>query len=389
MPTSLYSYLLPSSTADTQTERSNINALDELKSLTTMIHLDYKQILVAISMIAFIWLFQRYIVKPAFRKINKFLAKRDSHFHIHMFESYEQAVCHALILSSIFASTFMALGLSIRHEILTNSLKSILIFYFFLGVYRLLHFYAQHPTELSLARKSTTDSPLLPLFCQFSKYFVMFFAFAFVSFVWGFDLSGLVAGLGIGGLAIALGAKDVLSNMFGGMAVALDKPFSKGDWISTQDRKIEGLVEEVNFRSTKILTFDKAIIYVPNTVLANQPIVNWTRRDVRRVKFQLAIDPATNESNIRKAIDRILITLKTYEGVEHVRDDEDENIHVFIDELTEAGFMLKIIYFTNTDEFKQAMHTKQEMNFAISRILDEECVRLTPAMQQLQWNRVV
>lgn len=385
MPTSLSSYLLPSP-AETPVENSNVRVLDELRSLTKMIHLDYEQIIAAISMIVFAWLLQRYAVKPIFRKINKFLAKRDSHFHIHMFESYEHAVRNAILLCSIIASIFMALGISIKHEILGNSLKSIIIFYFFLGIYRLLHFYAQHPKELSLARKVTTESPLLPLFCQFSKYFAMIFAFAFISFVWGYDLTGLVAGLGIGGLAIALGAKDVLSNMFGGMAVALDKPFSKGDWISTQDRKIEGMVEEVNFRSTKILTFDKAIIYVPNTVLANQPIINWTRRDVRRVMFQLAIDPSTPELNIRKAIVRIVDALKTYEGVQN---ETDETINVFIDELTEAGLMLKIIYFTNTDEFKKSMHTKQEMNFAISRILDEENVLLTPVVQQLQWKRVV
>jgi MscS family membrane protein len=355
----------------------------EIETLIKLIHIDLKQIAFALALLALAWVIQRYLVKPLFQKIIKFLTKKDSHFHVHIFECYEKAVQHAIIVGTFFVSLFVLLGISLQHEFLTNLLVSTLIFYGFLGLYRLLDFYAKNPSELNLARKENSESVLLPLFCRFSKYGFMAIAFIFISYQWGFNLTGLIAGLGIGGIALALGLKDVLSNMFGGMAVALDRPFSRGDWISTQDRKIEGLVEEINFRSTKILTFDRAILYVPNTVLANQPIINWTRRDVRRVKFQLAIEPNTPEINIRRAIFRITQTLNEYPGV------RNDNINVFIDEITEAGLMLKVVYFTNTAEFTEAMAIKQEMNFAIHRILREEKVQLSPVIQQMQWNRVV
>ncbi|MFF2532310.1 mechanosensitive ion channel family protein [Brevibacillus sp. NPDC058079] len=357
--------------------------MKQIEALIKLVQFDIKQTILAVVLLLSAWIIQRYLVKPMFQKIIQFLNKKDSHFHVHIYECYEKAMRHAIIVAMFFVSLFICLGIPLQHEFLNNILASILIFYGFLGLYRLLDFYAKHPSELNLARKVNSESVLLPLFCRYSKYGFMAIAFVFISYQWGFNLTGLIAGLGIGGIALALGMKDVLSNMFGGMAVALDRPFSRGDWISTQDRKIEGLVEEINFRSTKILTFDKAILYVPNTVLANQPIINWTRREVRRVKFQLAIEPATPESHIRRAIFRITQVLTEHAGV------RDDGINVFIDEITEAGLMLKVIYFTNTAEFSEAMTIKQEINFTIHRILKEEKVMLTPVIQQMQWKRVV
>lgn len=356
----------------------------EFSVLFQHIHIDIRQVILALTLIVFSWLVQRYFIKTIFDKIIAYLSKHNSHFYVHVYECYSKPVRHAVLACSIVVAFFVLIGIPLEgQKILPKLIQSILIFYGCWGIYLLLDFYAQNPTELSLARKVEKESVLLPFFCRIAKYFALGFAFSFISFVWGYDVSGLVAGLGIGSLALALGAKDVFSNMFGGMAVAIDKPFAKGDLISTFDRKIEGLVEEVNFRSTKIVTFDKAILYVPNTFLANQPIINWTRRDVRRVVFQLAIDPKTPEIKIRKAISRITSELENHPGV------KQENTLVFIDELTEAGLMLKIIYFTNTAEFKDAMNIKQDINFLIARILQEEQVTLSPVTQHMTWNRIV
>lgn len=356
----------------------------EISDLLQHIHIDIRQLILALTLIGLTWILQRYFIKTLFEKIISYLTKRNSHFYVHVYECYSKPVRYTMLACSIVVAVFLLAGIPLTdNKILLKLIQSILIFYGFWGIYLLLDFYAQNPKELSLARKVEKESVLLPFFCRIAKYFALGFAFSFISFVWGYDVSGLVAGLGIGSLALALGAKDVFSNMFGGMAVAIDKPFSKGDLISTLDRKIEGLVEEVNFRSTKIVTFDKAVLYVPNTFLANQPIINWTRRDVRRVVFQLAIDPKTPEANIQKAISRISSELENHPGV------KPENTIVFIDELTEAGFMLKVIYFTNTAEFKDAMNIKQDINFLIARILQEEQVALSPVTQHMTWNRIV
>ena len=92
---------------------------------------------------------------------------------------------------------------------------------------------------------------------------------------WDYRIDGFIAGLGLGGLAFSLAAKDTLSNVFGGLVVILDKPFSIGDWIKTPS--VEGTVEDISFRSTKVRTFAQALVTVPNATLANEPVTNWTR----------------------------------------------------------------------------------------------------------------
>lgn len=363
---------------------TNVTILKQFETLKKYIEFDYKSILIALVIMVATWLFQYFVLRPLAKRFIDFLTRKDSHFHVHVVDCYESVFRYTIVITSVVISIFIMLGIPIEdQEILESLIRTIVIFCIFIGAYRLLGFYANNPTELSLARKTDKESVLLPFFFRFSKFIVIGIAFIFTAYEWGYDINGLIAGLGIGSLALALGAKDVLSNLFGGMAVAIDKPFSKGDWISTADRQIEGVVEEINFRSTKILTFDKALLYVPNTFLANQPIINWTRREVRRFMFQLSIDQQVSELSLRKAINRIQSELDNHNGV------QDETASVFVDEFTEAGLMLKIVYFTNTAEFKESMRTKQEINFMVSRILHDENIKLTPVAQQLQWNRVV
>jgi MscS family membrane protein len=351
-------------------------------------NLHTENVLVAIVIVTLAWAFQRYVLKPLFGLLSQFLNRRNAHFYMHITTHYGAALRYTLIVSSIVAAGFLLYGIPLKGLFLdphfSNLFKSVCIFFGFLGIYRLLDFYANHPIELELVRKVNAESVLLPIVFRIAKYGVMCVALMFIAHDWGYDMNGIATGLGIGGIALALGIKDILSNLFGGIAVALDKPFARGDRISTLDRTIEGIVEDVNFRSTKIRTFDKAALYVPNIVLATQPIINWNRRDVRRVPLQLAISPSTPESQIRRAMERIEAEILTHDGIQ-----KEEGVNVFIDEFTEAGLMLKIVYFTDTEDYKASMHTKQEVNFVLARIMQEEKVTLSPVSQHMTWNRVV
>lgn len=103
----------------------------------------------------------------------------------------------------------------------------------------------------------------------------------------GLNVSSLLASLGIGGLALALAAKETLAHFFGGLSVILDKPFSLGDWIVCDN--IEGVVEDIGFRSTKIKTFYDSVITIPNSQLSNSTIDNLGKRKARRTRITLDI----------------------------------------------------------------------------------------------------
>lgn len=105
----------------------------------------------------------------------------------------------------------------------------------------------------------------------------------------GFSISGVLAFGGIGGIAIGFAAKDVLANFFGGLMIYLDRPFAVGDWINSPDRDIEGTVEDIGWRLTRIRGFDKRPVYVPNSLFASMAVVNPSRMSHRRIYETIGI----------------------------------------------------------------------------------------------------
>jgi MscS family membrane protein len=105
----------------------------------------------------------------------------------------------------------------------------------------------------------------------------------------GYSISGLLAFGGIGGIAVGFAAKDLLANFFGGLMIYLDRPFSVGDWVRSPDKEIEGTVEDIGWRLTRIRTFDKRPLYIPNSVFANISVENPSRMTNRRIYESVGI----------------------------------------------------------------------------------------------------
>ena len=122
------------------------------------------------------------------------------------------------------------------------------------------------------------------------KIFVVAFGLVFIAESFSLPITSLVAGLGIGGLAFAFAAKDTIENLFGSVAVILDRPFAVGDWIQVGDT--EGIVEDLGFRSTRIRTFHNSLVTVPNSTLVRATVDNYGRRVYRRYRavFNLTYD---------------------------------------------------------------------------------------------------
>ena len=125
----------------------------------------------------------------------------------------------------------------------------------------------------------------------------------------GFSISGVVAFGGIGGMAVGFAAKDLLANFFGGLTIYLDRPFTVGDWVRSPDRNIEGVVENIGWRLTRIRTFDKRPLYVPNSVFTTIAVENPSRMLNRRIKETIGIrydDAGKMESIVNKVKDMLM-----------------------------------------------------------------------------------
>lgn len=190
----------------------------------------------------------------------------------------------------------------------------------------------------------------------------------FVLIVLGIDLSGLIAGLGIGGIIITLAAQDTAKNLFGGFVIFLDKPFAVGDWI--QMGEYEGNVEEITFRSTRIRLFENSVVNVPNAVISDSSIINWSKMEQRRYRFNLCLDLNTPLEKVAKVQDRITNMLEKHDRI------IDDTIIVKFDKITDNGINLLVCSYTDSVDYNSYLEEKEKINYKVMQILKEENVKL-------------
>ncbi len=166
-------------------------------------------------------------------------------------------------------------------------LKATLPFFATLVFYRLVDFVGVYLDRFAKRTENTLDDQLVPLLRKALRTFVVIIGALFILDNLEFDVTAFIAGLSIGGLAFALAAQDTIKNFFGSLMIFIDKPFQIGDWITSGE--IDGTVEEVGFRSTRIRTFRNSVTYVPNGKLADWVVDNHGLRQYRRFYTKLAL----------------------------------------------------------------------------------------------------
>ena len=193
---------------------------------------------------------------------------------------------------------------------------------------------------------------------------VVIISIGFVSILqeWGYNITGFLASLGLIGMAIALAAKDTVSNLFGSLVIFSDKPFRIGDWIKTP--VAEGTVEEVGIRSTKIRTFAQAIVSVPNAVLANNEILNWSRMGKRRIKLKLGLTYSTKAADLKNIVSDIKLMLQNH------KDIHQGTIYIYFTDFDASSLGVFCYFFTNTTAWGEYMKVKEDVNFKIMQIVE-------------------
>ena len=184
----------------------------------------------------------------------------------------------------------------------------------------------------------------------------------------GYDINGLIAGLGVGGLAISLAAQDTLKNLIAGIVIIFDKPFIVGDWIESPN--IAGIVEDITFRSTRIRTFKDSIITVPNSNISNDILTNWSKMEKRRITFELVATFDTPLKNICNATNKIKDMLIEHPNV------HNEPIFVNFSDISDNGQNILIYFYIDRTDYNTYLTVKENVNYKIMQILRQEKVDL-------------
>ncbi|NPA71603.1 MAG: mechanosensitive ion channel family protein [Gammaproteobacteria bacterium] len=189
----------------------------------------------------------------------------------------------------------------------------------------------------------------------------LFFLSAF-----GVSLTGLLAFGGVGGIAIGFAAKDLLGNVFGGLMLYMDKPFTVGEWIRSPDREIEGTVEKIGWRMTTVRTFDKRPLYIPNGIFANISIENPSRMTNRRIKETMGVRYA-DAHKMRSIIKAVKEMLRN-----HPEIDNNQTLIVNFNAFSASSLDFFIYTFTKTTNWVRYHEIKEDVLLKISDIVEAE-----------------
>ncbi|WP_201353343.1 mechanosensitive ion channel family protein [Hydrogenimonas urashimensis] len=241
-------------------------------------------------------------------------------------------------------------------------------------------------------RNKELRQELINLILSIIKALIVIIAVSMLLVRMGVNITGLVASLGIGGLAVALAAQNTLSNFFGLLKIIFDNSFSQGDWIETSD--VEGTVVEIGFISTMIRTFDNAMITVPNAVLANSPLKNWSKRSVgRRIKMHVGVTYGADRQRLMAAIKEIETMLREHPGIASPQKVDRQMISrrskrsrkllsmedkygikttllVYLDEFDDYSINILIYCFSKSVVWQEWLEVKQDVLLKIWEILD-------------------
>ena len=184
----------------------------------------------------------------------------------------------------------------------------------------------------------------------------------------GYDLSGLITGLGLGTVVLTLAAQDTVKSLLGGFIIFADKPFKVGDYIKVQN--YQGTVEDMTLRSTRIRQLDDSVLQIPNSVIASASIENFSKMRRRRYALNLDIVEDTKPEKIVELKQRIYEDLMKNENI--IKD----TISIYFTEIVESSFRISIYFYFDVTDYNEFLELKDGVNRNIVTILNKEKVSL-------------
>jgi len=303
-------------------------------------------------------------------------------------ESIEKPLLIALYTLSIHISIYILIK---DPEVLNKIIPWLNTFYLGIAtwaVYSLLtnsiSNYAQHLVETH----PNVRREMIVFIMRIIKIILILLVILFLFTQLGIDIKAIAASLGVGGIAIALASKDTLANFFGSLSIMIDNSFSQGDWIVVND--IEGTVVDIRMRTTRIRTFDNAMITVPNSEIANAHIKNYTKRKIgRRIKMTLGAtyenkiedivnlkhdiyEMLTNHPGIATEKERVVRKSKRFEGIS--RDDLNgvkRNLMVYVDEYGASSINIMVYCFTRSPSWEDWLEVKEDVIVKIHQLFEK------------------
>ena len=326
-------------------------------------NIDFINIIISSTLFSLILLFRNLIRMFIRKKLNYLLLSKTKVEKSLMLDSFDN-----LINFFIFSLAFFILTISLNanenidktFETINLSLFTILIFWF------LQKFILPLIQGIKNIEK-VLSKDLVEWIVKALRVLVFILGFSAVLELWGIKVGAIIAGLGLFGVAVALGAQDLFKNLISGILVLVEKRFKKGDVIVIQNI-IEGSVEKIGFRSTAIRKFDKSICYIPNFQFAENAVINISEITFRRINWIIGLEYKSTVAQLKSVCKDV---------EEHIRKNEQDFIVseatpviVKIDEFADSSINILVRCFTKTKDYNSFMFIKDKFAIELKKIIE-------------------
>jgi MscS family membrane protein len=317
---------------------------------------------IIIALIIFIFflflrgVFSKFVVK----KLEKYVSKTTNKFDNSLVFSMEGPAKFFPIVLGFFVSTSYLTGEHGAIELINRSLITILIFWTF----------HQIIGPMSVVIKSVgglLSRDLINWIIKAIKVLIFILGLAAVLELWGIKIGPIIAGLGLFGVAVALGAQDLFKNLISGILVLVERRFQVGDWINVEG-VIEGTVESIGFRSTVVRRFDKSQATIPNFQFAENAVINNTQTTNRRINWMIGLEYRTTSEQLKNIKNQVEDYIKKSDDF---IKSENTMLSVKIDQFAASSIDIRLICFTTTKQFQEWLNVKDTLALEVKKIVEK------------------
>ena len=321
------------------------------------------EIVIALTIFIFFLFLRGIFSKFVIKRLEKYVSKTTNKFDNSLVFSMEGPAKFFPVVLGFFVSTsYLTIESQAASfiETINRSLITILIFWTF----------HQIIGPLSTVIKSVGDllsRDLINWIIKAVKVLIFILGIAAVLELWGIKIGPIIAGLGLFGVAVALGAQDLFKNLISGILVLVERRFKVGDWIYVEG-VIEGTVENIGFRSTVVRRFDKSQATIPNFQFAEKAVINNSQTTNRRINWVIGLEYRTTSDQLSKIKSEIENFLKKNELFSK---SDDTYISVKIEQFAASSIDIRIVCFTKTKNYLEWMEVKDVLAIEIKSIVEK------------------
>ena len=322
----------------------------------------FTDIVIALFVFFIFLLLRSFVSRFIVKKIEVYVSKSTNNFDNSLTVSLEGPIKFFPVVFGFFlASTF--LNLEGKSEIfvdnLNRSLVTILIFWF---IHQLIY-----PASLLIKSiEEILSKDLLNWILRALKVLIVILGFAATLEIWGIKIGPIIAGLGLFGVAVALGAQDLFKNLISGILVLVEKRFKVGDWISVEGI-IEGTVENIGFRSTVIRKFDKSLATIPNFQFAEKAVINQSEISNRRIDWMIGLEYKTTSEQLEKVRNDIIDHIKSNE---EFIISENTPCAVNLNQFSASSIDILVRCYTKTNDYYEWLKIKDKFVIKVKQIVE-------------------